>query len=232
MDNMDHIVKILSITPITHDVRAYRLEKPPGYVFGPGQATDVSINKERRKDEKRPFTFTSLNEWPYLEFTIKSYGDHDGVTNQLGKLQAGDELIIRDVWGAISYTGEGYFIAGGAGITPFLAILRQLNKEGKIGRNQLFFSNKTARDIILQEELDRMLGANAHYILTSPDSGSGSGQPGNAGSSRHIDKDFLSREVDDFTKAFYICGPDKMVSELTATLAKLGAKPESLVFEK
>src|SRR5450432_1435588 len=200
MDNMDHIVKILSVTPITPDVRAYRLEKPAGYVFGPGQATDVSINKEKWKDEKRPFTFTSLNEWPYLEFTIKSYGDHDGVTNQLGTLKAGDELIIRDVWGAISYKGEGYFIAGGAGITPFLAILRQLNKEGKIGRNELFFSNKTARDIILQEELDRMLGPNAHYILTRPDNGGGEAGGGEAdrAMARHIDKDFLSREIADF----------------------------------
>ncbi len=236
MDNMEHIVKILSVTPVTHDVRAYRLAKPAGYSFVPGQATDVSINTEKWKEEKRPFTFTSLNEWPYLEFTIKSYGDHDGVTNQLGKLQAGDELIIRDVWGAISYTGEGYFIAGGAGITPFLAILRQLNADGKIGGNQLFFSNKTASDIILREELDRMLGPNVHYILTRENSGSGMGgvsrENAGAGGSRHIDKDFLSREIADLAKPIYICGPDKMVAELTATLGKLGAKPESLVFEK
>jgi ferredoxin-NADP reductase len=221
---MEHIAKILSITPVTHNVRAFRLAKPEGYRFEPGHATDVSINKEGWKDEKRPFTFTSLNEWPYLEFTIKIYSDHDGVTNQLGKLQAGDELIIGDVWGAISYKGEGYFIAGGAGITPFIAILRQLNKDHQIKGNQLFFSNKTARDIILQEELSRILGGNAHYILTQENKGSAGGQ--------HIDKDFLSREIADFTRPFYICGPDKMVSDLTAILAKLGAKPEALVFEK
>lgn len=221
---MEHIVKILSVTPVTHDVRAFRLAKPEGYRFEPGHATDVSINIKDWKEEKRPFTFTSLNEWPYLEFTIKIYSDHDGVTNQLGKLQAGDELIIGDVWGAISYQGEGYFIAGGAGITPFIAILRQLNKDNKIKGNQLFFSNKTARDIILQEELDRILGGNAHYILTQEKNGSAGGQ--------HIDKDFLTREIADFTRPFYICGPDKMVSDLTAILTKLGAKPEGLVFEK
>ncbi len=221
---MEHIVKILSVTPVTHDVRAFRLVKPEGYRFEPGHATDVSVNKDNWKDEKRPFTFTSLNDWPYLEFTIKIYSDHDGVTNQLGKLQAGDELIIGDVWGAISYKGEGYFIAGGAGITPFIAILRQLNKDHKIKGNQLFFSNKTSRDIILQEELDKILGANAHYILTQENNGSAGRQ--------HIDKDFLSREIADFTRPFYICGPDKMISDLTATLSKLGAKPEALVFEK
>ncbi len=234
---MEHIVKILSVIPVTHNVRSYRLTKPENYHFQPGQATDTSINRQGWKEELRPFTFTSLNEWPYLEFTIKSYTDHDGVTNQLGKLQAGDELVIRDVWGAISYTGEGYFIAGGAGITPFIAILRQLDKEGRLGNNQLYFSNRTAADIILKEEFDRMLGAKAHYILTqekSPGGGSkdSGGDQRSGGGAQHIDKEFLRREITDLSKPCYICGPDKMVSGLTATLAELGVKPESLVFEK
>src|SRR5882757_10699749 len=141
---MEKIAKILSIRDVTHDVRSYRVGKPEGYRFVPGQATEISIHKDKWKEERRPFTFTSLNEWPYLEFTIKSYSDHDGLTNALYHLHPGDELIIRDVWGAISYKGEGYFIAGGAGITPFIAILRQLHKEKKIQGNQLFFSNKTS----------------------------------------------------------------------------------------
>lgn len=49
---MQHIVSILSIQDVTHDVRAYRLEKPPGYRFVPGQATDVAINKEGWREEK------------------------------------------------------------------------------------------------------------------------------------------------------------------------------------
>ncbi|HEY8970922.1 MAG TPA: flavodoxin reductase, partial [Puia sp.] len=86
---MEQIVKILSIRNVTHDVRSYQIEKPHGYRFEPGQATEISINKDRWKEERRPFTFTSLNEWPYLEFTIKSYHDHDGVTHELSKLVPG-----------------------------------------------------------------------------------------------------------------------------------------------
>src|SRR5215212_2264693 len=132
---MEQVIKIKSIIPRTHDVRSYRCEKPEGYHFIPGQATELSINKEGWKDEKRPFTFTSLNDDAYLEFTIKSYKDHDGVTNQLYQLKEGDEIIVRDVWGAIEYKGPGCFIAGGAGITPFIAILRQLKKDGRIEDN-------------------------------------------------------------------------------------------------
>lgn len=220
----EHIAKIISTKDVTHNVRAFRIVKPPGYKFGPGQATEVSINKEGWKEEKRPFTFTSLNEWPYLEFTIKMYQDHNGVTNELGTLRAGDELIIRDVWGAIAYKGEGYFIAGGAGITPFIAILRQLKKDNKINNNQLYFSNKTSDDIILHEELDQILGKNAHYIITDEND--------QQFGKRYIDKDFLISEIKNFDKPFYVCGPDKMISDINKTLTELGADPESVVFEK
>jgi len=219
-----YVVKILSIRNVTHNVRAYRIEKPSGYRFEPGQATDVSINKEGWKEEKRPFTFTSLNEDPYLEFTIKSYHDHPGVTHQLYQLKAGDELIIRDVWGAIQYRGEGCFVAGGAGITPFVAIFRQLFRDKAVGRNTLLFSNKTAGDIIYRAEFDEILGKNAVYVLTSEDNPSYRKGP--------IDKAFLQREIKDLTQPFYVCGPDQMVADLTKTLTELGADPETVVFEK
>jgi ferredoxin-NADP reductase len=228
---MEEIVRILSIVQVTHDVRAYRVTKPAGYSFEPGQATDVSVNKEKWKDEKRPFTFTGLAEWPHLEFTIKSYADRHGVTDELGRLREGDELIIGDAWGAIAYHGAGTFIAGGAGITPFLAIFRRLQKDNQIDGNQLFFSNKTAADIILHEELIRILGANAHFILTQEQEGE-KGEKAGKGGKTHIDRDYLKAAINDFSQPFYICGPDKMVSDLASALAGLGAHPESVVFEK
>jgi hypothetical protein len=221
---MEQVVKILSIKPVTHDVKQYRIEKPQDYRFIPGQATEVSINLPEWKEEKRPFTFTCLNNQSYLEFTIKSYRDHNGVTSQLDKLKVGDELIIRDVWGAISYKGEGYFLAGGAGITPFIAILRELYSKKQMGNNKLFFSNKTEVDIILKEELQEMLGPNAVFILTHESLGKGK--------SKRINQEFLKENVDSFDKHFYICGPDKMVADLNEALTQLGAKPESVVFEK
>ena len=221
---MEEIVKILSVEPVTHNVNRYRLMKPQGYEFVSGQATEVSINKDEWKNEKRPFTFTCLTEDPYLEFTIKSYRDHNGVTNELGKLKEGDELIIRDVWGAIAYKGEGYFIAGGAGITPFISILRQLKKENKLDNNKLFFSNKTSKDIILKDELDEMLKNNVHYTVTR--------EKNTAYDNRYIDENFLRSEIADFKKQFYVCGPDKMVSDITGILKELNADPESVIFEK
>ncbi len=221
---MEQIQPILSISQVTHDVRCIRLAKPFGYAFVPGQATEVSINKPGWEAEKRPFTFTCLNEDPYLEFTIKSYGDHDGVTNQIAHLQPGDELIIDDPWGAITYQGEGYFIAGGAGITPFIAILRRLHKDGQLGNNKLFFSNKTPSDIIYEQELKHALGDNAVFIVTQS---SDSTYPRD-----FIDEAFLTRQIQDFDRHFYICGPDPMIQSIGDILIKQGAKPDAVVFEK
>ena len=58
----NHIVKIISVENVTHDVKRFTIQKPAGYKFTPGQATEVSINTFALKNEKRPFTFTSLND--------------------------------------------------------------------------------------------------------------------------------------------------------------------------
>ena len=220
----EHVVQILSTENVTHNVKHFKLSKPDSYHFTPGQATDIVINLPGWKEERRPFTFTSLNDWDYLEFTIKIYDDHDGVTNQLGKLKAGDELILHDVWGAIQYKGEGVFIAGGAGVTPFIAILRQLNKDGKLGNNKLIFSNKTSKDIILKEEFEKMLGDNFINTLTQ--------EKTEIYDNRKIDESYLKEKINDFSQYFYICGPDAMIESVSKDLQKLGVHESKIVIEQ
>lgn len=219
----EFIVKILSVEPVTHNVRRFTVEKPEGYTFIPGQATEVAINQDRWREERRPFTFTALNEWDHLEFTIKIYNDHQGVTHQLGQLVSGDELVLHDVWGAIQYKGPGTFIAGGAGVTPFIAIIRQLFRDGEVAGNQLICSNKTSEDIILKDEFSKMLGSNFINTLTGEAA---------AGYDHHIvDEDYLSGKISDFNQHFYLCGPDAMVKDVQATLQKLGAKDSVITVE-
>jgi ferredoxin-NADP reductase len=220
----EHLVKILGTENVTHNVKRFKLSKPADYIFKPGQATDIVINNPAWKEKRRPFTFTSLNDWPYLEFTIKIYTDHDGVTNQLGKLHAGDELILHDVFGAINYQGEGVFIAGGAGITPFIAILRQLQKDGKTGNNKLIFSNQTSKDIILKDEFEKILGD--HFINTITTEKTAKYDH------RKIDKDYLKEKIKDFSQYFYICGPDAMVADIQDSLKTLGAANDKIIIEE
>src|SRR5690242_1649754 len=162
----EHLVKVLESYFITHDVKRFKVERPENYDFIPGQATDVSINKPPWENELRPFTFTGLSEWTHLEFTIKIYPHHNGVTNELGKINKGAELILHDVFGTIHYKGPCVFIAGGAGVTPFIAILRDLHHHKNLKGVKLIFSNKTSRDVILMDELKTMLKDNLILIYT------------------------------------------------------------------
>jgi ferredoxin-NADP reductase len=222
-------VRILDIEPVTHNVRSYKIEKPAGFRFEAGQATEVSLDEDGWRDKKHPFTFTSLAEWDHLEFTIKSYFDtgKDGMTERLYGCKPGDRLLLRDVWGTITYKGKGTFIAGGAGVTPFIAILRRLHKDGKIGGHRLIASNRTEKDIILREEFEAMTGLEVMWTLTDDPRADDSHIV-----HERINEDFLKRYISDISQNFYVCGPDEMVKDLRASLGGLGAKTESVTFEK
>jgi ferredoxin-NADP reductase len=223
---MSQKVKIQNIEDITHDVRAYTFERPDGYSFTPGQATEVAIDKDGWRDEKRPFTFTNLQDDDHLEFVIKSYPDHNGVTEQIGELEEGDQFIIDDAWGTIEYTGEGVFLAGGAGVTPFIAIFRDLHAKHKIGSNTLIFSNKTEDDIILKDEFEEMLGDQFVNVITDEPTNEHIHLDG------FIDKAFLADQIDDFDQPFYVCGPPAFNDAMIKYLKELGANPDALVFEE
>ncbi len=221
---MSHTLPVLDIAEVTHDVRRIRLQKPDGYKFVPGQATEVAVDKDGWREEKRPFTFTCLPEDTYLEFTIKIYPDHDGVTGQIGKLHNGDHLILEDPWGTIQYKGKGCFVAGGAGITPFIAIIRDLKRNGELEGNTLIFSNKAERDIILRKEFEQSKELKCLFTVTD--------QPNSDLPNTFIDKGYLQKHIQDFRQNFYVCGPPPMMDQVMDALKELGADPDSLTFEE
>jgi len=219
-------VKILAIADVTHNVRRYTLERPADYAFAPGQATEVSLDEDGWRDKKHPFTFTALADAPTLELTIKSYFNTggDGVTERLYCYKPGQSLLLRDVWGTITYKGPGTFIAGGAGVTPFIAILRDLHHRRQLAGHTLIVSNRTEADIILRDEFEAMRGLETIWTLTD--------DPQTALLRERIDAGFLKRHVKDFGQHFYLCGPDDMVKDLRGTLKDLGAGVDAVTWEK
>ena len=219
-----HPVKIKSFKHITHDVLQIVTEKPQHYNFTPGQATEVAINKNGWQNEKRPFTFTCLPDNDYLEFTIKTYPSHKSVTKELLQLGKNDELILHDVFGAISYKGEGVFIAGGAGVTPFISIFRYLQSKNEIGNNKLIFANKTKADIILEQEFKKLLGINFINILSDEKvHGYAHGQ---------INEKFLKANSSVINQYFYICGPPAMIDAIEKQLVHLKVNKKHIVKEE
>lgn len=221
---MEHVTKVRSIEQVTHDVLRIEIEKPHQYTFNPGQATEVAINKDGWQNEMRPFTFTCLPDDNYLEFTIKTYPSHKGVTAKLLNLTPKDELIIGDAWGTIGYKGEGLFIAGGAGITPFISIFRHLHSKKAIGSNKLIFANKTKADIINKDEFSNILGNNFINILSDEEIGDyGYGL---------ITAEFLTKSGIDLKNQVYICGPPPMMEAVETELMHLNVDKGMIVKEE
>lgn len=219
-----HAVRVKSIEKLTHDVLRIVTEKPSNYQFKPGQATDVAINKQDWKSKKRPFTFTGLPAEDHLEFTIKTYPQHKGVTNELLNLKTNDELIIEEPWGSINYKGEGVFIAGGSGVTPFISIFRQLHSQNKIGANKLIFANKTKADIINAEEFESILGKNFINILSDEKS--------DKYAHGFITEELLKITITDMDKYVYLCGPPAMMKAIESQLTNLNVKKDRIIKEE
>ncbi len=218
-----YLVKIKSIKHVTHDVLKIVTEKPQQYNFTPGQATEVSINKNGWQNETRPFTFTSLPHYDYLEFNIKTYPSHKSVTNELLQLKKNDKLILHDVFGAIAYKDEGVFIAGGAGVTPFICIFRYLQSKNETGDNKLIFANKTKDDIILAQEFENILGENFINILSD--------EKTDEYAHGQITEGFLKKYINGFTKNVYVCGPPPMMDAIEKQLANLNVNEKLIIKE-
>jgi cytochrome-b5 reductase len=221
---MNHTVTLLMSQFVTHDVKRFIVSKPAGFSIVPGQGVELAINRPGQSEQGRPFTPTGLADDRVLEFTIKAYPAHAGVTQALHQLAPGAELLMSEPFGTIRYQGSGVFIAGGAGITPFLAILRDLARRGELDGQTLMFSSKSPRDVICEKELRHILGDRCLLTCT------GAAAPGYE--QRRIDRAFLEEKIQDFKQRFYVCGPPPFMEAVNTALADLGASAESLVFER
>lgn len=218
------IVKVRLITSITHDVLQIVTEKPHKFTFISGQAGAISINKKGWDDKIRPFSFTSTPDQNFLEFIIKVYPFHKGVTNQLQQLKKGDELILHNTIGAINYKGTGVFIAGGSGITPFISIFRNLHSRNEIGSNKLIFANKTKGDIILEVELNAMLKHNFINIIAEENI--------NGYAQGFISESFIKAHVSQLCENIYLCGPPEMMEAVEKHLQNLNIDMNAIVKEE
>ncbi len=221
---MEHELKLLMREFVTHDVMRFIVSRPDGFSFTPGQGVELAIDSPEWRDQGRPFTPTSLADDEVIEFIIKSYPQHEGVTRELHRLQPGARLLMSEPFGTIQHRGAGTFIAGGAGITPFIAILRELARRQELDGHSLIFANKTPSDIICEKELRHYLGERCHFICTD-DAFAGYEQ-------RRIDKAYLDETIGDIEQQFYVCGPPAFMDSVTAALEEIGADSQALVFEE
>ncbi|WP_415922232.1 FAD-binding oxidoreductase [Tateyamaria sp. SN6-1] len=220
---MTRTLTLRAVEPVTHDTNRYIFDAPANLDFEPGQAAELSIDKKGWREAGRPFTFTSLPGDDRVEFIIKIYEERDGVTDRMDDLKPGDEVMLDGPFGAITDQGPGTFIAAGAGITPFIPLLRDRARRADLGGCHLIFANDAARDIILRDEWAEM-DLPVDFILSEEKAdGCDHGQ---------VDHSYLRDKIRNFDQTFYICGPQAFVDTVRDGLKALGADEDRIVTEE
>jgi ferredoxin-NADP reductase len=191
-------------------------------VWKAGQFLHYVLNHGATDDRgsDRWFTIASAPCERHVMLTTR-FASKQGSTfkNALKALKPGDSIEVSDLDGDFIVTDsrKSYvFIAGGIGITPFRAILKEWAHAGKPLRARLLYAN---RDNVAayKKELDAMARRNPNFkihYLFSP---------------QRVDEQTLKELVPDLkTPLFYVSGPEPMVESVGKLLQQIGIPPKRI----
>ena len=192
----------------------FKPEEP--LIWKAGQFLHYVLNHEATDDRgsDRWFTIASAPYERHVMLTTR-FAPKAGSTfkKTLKALKPGDSIEVSDLDGdfIVSDPRKQYvFIAGGIGITPFRAILKQAEHEGKKLRVKLLYANRKTV-AAYQKEFEAMARRNRnleiHYLF----------------SPQRIDKQTIKEIVPDLEKPlFYVSGPEPMVEAIGEMLQQIG----------
>lgn len=202
------------------------------FPYAPGQFQYITFRRGRGLPvEEHHWTISSTPTRPGLASTIKEVGDF---TSTIGQTRVGDQADVDGAYGRFSYLfypdeDNLLFVAGGIGITPFLAMLRHMHDAGVEKKVVLLWSNRSEQDLVARPELDEIAASGRPrlkvvHFLTRP----GDDWQGERG---RIRTEVLARYLvpsSAGTRGAYICCPPPMAREVIRALGQLGLPPQRI----
>lgn len=212
---------------------SFALTEGRGFDFRTGQFATFRILKENFFDNfGKAYTITSLPGGEFLTITVKKIGNF---SSALCGLEVGDKVGVTGPYGNF-YPSESdkkdiVFLAGGIGVTPFYAVIKDFYKRGIDKNLFLFYSNRNKEDIVFLKELDGILKRwkklKIIHVLTRtqenyPD----------IKEYERINIGMIKKYLGDLNgKDYFICGPSSFVLDMKEQLKKAGAEQGSLKIE-
>ena len=169
--------------------------------------------------EFHPFTISALSPSGELSLGIKALGD---CTNHLQSVECGVATRLQGPFGSFlanQSTRPGLWVAGGIGITPFLAVLRAGPLKYPV---QLLYLYRTEEDAAYLDELHAFAQHDTNFKFTAKNSG-----PYAPELSDILPTAAELRELD-----CYLCGPPGLVTATVSFLRKQGVPAERMFFER
>jgi propane monooxygenase reductase subunit len=227
--------EIAELTDLTHDITrlVLKLAEPGSLRFYPGQYVDIQIPGQL---EHRSFSMAAPPAADgRLEFIIKRYpgGHFSGLLED--KLAVGDSLDLSGPYGTFTLRASSsrrlVFAAGGAGMAPILALLRQLAEAGSERPMSFYYGARTEPDLICAAELDE-LRARLPQLTFIPCLSESWPEDWNQATTGFV-HDVVERHEDQLADSdVYLCGPPPMIDAALALLAGLNVAQEQIHFDK
>jgi ferredoxin-NADP reductase len=210
----------------TGRVRTLGLEVPgwPGHLAG--QHVVVRLTSEDGYEAQRSYSIASAPGAPRLELTVERVDEGEVSPYLVDEVRAGDRFEIRGpVGGYFVWRPEDggplFLVAGGSGVVPLMAMLRQRAAAGVAQPAHLLFSSRTLADVIYREELARLesrgAGLSVTHTLTRE------AVPGWTGARGRVDRVLLGAGPSPESRPqVFVCGPTGFVESSARSLVALG----------
>jgi len=225
-------------------VRLIKLDVPKGidFKFETGQA--VFLGHESVKHLKNPsrlkwaaFSVASSHlelKEGILEFCIRSK-TKEGLTYFISnKMKVGDKLKVKGPLGVYRLHPDFdnyYFASIGSGIAPFIAMARTMLRENWNKKITFFFGIRNNELFLYKEELEKYAKENPNFQLIVTQSRPDENWTGPKGYVQKLIEDY-DFDKDKGTKAFYVCGMQVAIDEISAIATKKGIPKDKIYIEK
>jgi ferredoxin-NADP reductase len=227
--------EVRNVIDETPRVRSLVLHLPEWPGHKAGQHVDVRLTADDGYQAQRSYSIASPPQAGMVTLTVEQLEDGEVSSYLAGDVRAGDKFELRGpIGGYFVWTpalgGPLFLVAGGSGIVPLMAMLRQRAATSTNVPATLLYSSRSAEDIIYRAELGRLAGQGVSVVHTLTRT-----QPqGWRGLSRRIDRAML--ESTGFGAAehprIFICGPTPMVEAAARDLRDLGHAPNLIKTER
>ncbi len=200
--------------------------------YRPGQFLHLALDPydpSKHWPESRAFTIANgTTDREIIRLTIAAKGTF--TRRIIGELQVGDEVWMKAPYGTFivktATETEAVLIAGGTGVTPFVALMEDALVEGLEGSVTLHYGARVPELLVFKKLADRCVSElplfRACYYTEF-----GSADGVTAG---RVDLDTICSGVADIARSvFYLCGPAEMVMAFSGRLqGDFGVLPECI----
>jgi len=233
-----HDARLTGRDLVAESTVAFRFAKPAGFAYEAGQNVSLTLLGLSGSDARgfsRTLTLASAPSDSELMIATRISGS--AFKRALDKLPVGASVRIAGPKGERTLHADAsrpaVFLAGGIGITPFLAMSRQAAQAKLPHRITLFYANRQPKDAAFLSELQALENANPNFRLVATMTDPPGAGLSWAGETGHIDEEKVRRLVPDMrSPIYYLAGPPLMTSAMRDMLKKLGVAENEMRCEE